>query len=1202
MYRITRISVCIVAAVAVMSCIKLNEQTELNEGVELTVTAVREGCSPDTKTVRLEDGSVVWSPVDKISLFYGKGTNGGSIFTSQNTELTSLAEFKGRLDGVSGGGELYVGNNYFWGVYPYSASNACDGNTVTTTLPAFQTAEEGTFASNLFPTIARSKGLELAFYNICGGVKFSVSRSDITSVRFKGNSGENLAGTFKVKFNETGKPEVTEVEGGKNEVTVSAPGGGTFEAGKYYYIVLLPTQLSGGFTMTFRTAEMKEGIYVRTDDIAVERSTFGVLNKPDANVKVWDDAAMTSGGDHNGIYLGITGFNQSLYSYPIGILSDESKNGFNEFIDGLSMKNGTLLYYSVDQAITTLQSTPFPDDLFNVAIVTFTDGLDQGSMMMKSSYGTDEAYLDAVNMRLKTEKVSGQEISAYSIGVRGRDVSDISKFQNNLKKLATAPENSYEVSNMDELNATFQSIAGQLDETSFVQKVSLRIPGQADGTKIRFTFDNITSVDKSELYVEGTFNLKDRSLTNVEYHGLSSKSGSTIKGVVEGIFVTLTIDGIRVENKSSISKDYIQQWSYINSTASWQINSEFDKDENADVVNEKRSAAIMLVLDCSSSLSSDFVTVQQHAKSFIATLCAPQTELNPDDPVAHPSDHYSTTPLDLSLAVVRDSVRYYVTREQYTDLNKDAYIVEGLAVVTGGEQFIIALNNASANTMTWEMANALYDLPNQDQGKVISARFTDVSNALKAFNGSGISTSTGYWTSYASGGNNYYIYSSGGTLSSTSSSGSHYSVREVFTIEPGRISIHAAPANDLSLAVSNGQDRLFISKETYLQNGIPSGYTAEGVVVLSRWGDFIVSLKNVSSDAMTFQTALQLYGNALPSYYQGKVISARLADINNALKSFGGVSVSTSTGYWTSYAPNGYNYYIYSGGGVLTSTGSTTARYYVRLIADRLNDPYAVEGVDLDYSSLALVVGEGQQLSAGFRPDNAANKFLKWSSSDPSVVSVDDNGLLTTWRTGSATITVTTVDGNKTAQCDVSVKEWGAIDLGLSVKWSNRNLGALMPEECGDFYAWGETETKSDYSWETYKWGSSSDSFTKYTNADGKKVLDAEDDAAHVKLGGKWRMPTSEEWTELRTQCTWIWTNRSGVYGKLVKSLNGKNIFLPASGTRESSDNYLIGDSGLYWSSSSEDNNAYYMNFYSSYCGQSSRTRCYGLSVRPVTE
>ena len=189
------------------------------------------------------------------------------------------------------------------------------------------------------------------------------------------------------------------------------------------------------------------------------------------------------------------------------------------------------------------------------------------------------------------------------------------------------------------------------------------------------------------------------------------------------------------------------------------------------------------------------------------------------------------------------------------------------------------------------------------------------------------------------------------------------------------------------------------------------------------------------------------------------------------------------------------------------------------------------------------------------------------------------------------------------------------VDLGLSVKWASFNVGATKPEEYGDYYAWGETEPKDDYSWATYKWCKGSDNtLTKYSTkseygyngfTDTKTVLDPEDDAAHVNFGGSWRMPTDAEWTELRNNCTWTWTTQNGVNGHLVTASNGNSIFLPAGGGREGSSLPYPGSCGNYWSSS------LYAGYpYDAWCVESGSDevlrygyyRYYGQSVRPVYE
>lgn len=206
------------------------------------------------------------------------------------------------------------------------------------------------------------------------------------------------------------------------------------------------------------------------------------------------------------------------------------------------------------------------------------------------------------------------------------------------------------------------------------------------------------------------------------------------------------------------------------------------------------------------------------------------------------------------------------------------------------------------------------------------------------------------------------------------------------------------------------------------------------------------------------------------------------------------------------------------------------------------------------------------------------------------------------------------------------------VDLGMpNLNWSTCNLGATngtTPESWyGDYYAWGETETKTDYSWETYKYGSW-DNLTKYNTdpeygtVDGKTVLEPEDDAAHANWGDGWRMPTAAEWQELYDNNTFSWLNAGDTDGDtgftavaaghlVVKGGkndnaidNGVYMFLPAAGYRDGTFLDYAGSNGLYWSSSLYSVNpsgAYSMYFNSDYVNPQDYSHRYvGFTLRPV--
>ena len=183
------------------------------------------------------------------------------------------------------------------------------------------------------------------------------------------------------------------------------------------------------------------------------------------------------------------------------------------------------------------------------------------------------------------------------------------------------------------------------------------------------------------------------------------------------------------------------------------------------------------------------------------------------------------------------------------------------------------------------------------------------------------------------------------------------------------------------------------------------------------------------------------------------------------------------------------------------------------------------------------------------------------------------------------------------------------VDLGLpsGIKWATCNVGSEKTEGYGNYYAWGETDTKESFSWETYKYGTYDcdedySKLTKYNQTDSIQNLEAIDDVA-TQWGGNWRMPTTAEWNELLTKCTWTWTAKDSVNGYEVKSKNGYDIFLPAAGCRFDDGLYFAGSVGNYWSSSLgtlSPDRAQYVYFRSDIHCVSYYDRNYGLSVRPV--
>ena len=182
-----------------------------------------------------------------------------------------------------------------------------------------------------------------------------------------------------------------------------------------------------------------------------------------------------------------------------------------------------------------------------------------------------------------------------------------------------------------------------------------------------------------------------------------------------------------------------------------------------------------------------------------------------------------------------------------------------------------------------------------------------------------------------------------------------------------------------------------------------------------------------------------------------------------------------------------------------------------------------------------------------------------------------------------------------------------SVDLGLpsGTIWASCNLGAESPEECGNYYAWGETEPKDCYYWDNYKFGDK-DNLTKYNKEDGKNILDPEDDAVNAVLGGKWHIPTKEQMQELLDNTTIKKSELNGVKGMLFTSkTNSNTLFFPHSGIKSDTSVYVT-YACHYWSSSIDENSYNFsIRFYSNFDGSivlDSVYRHHGLCIRGVLD
>ena len=308
-------------------------------------------------------------------------------------------------------------------------------------------------------------------------------------------------------------------------------------------------------------------------------------------------------------------------------------------------------------------------------------------------------------------------------------------------------------------------------------------------------------------------------------------------------------------------------------------------------------------------------------------------------------------------------------------------------------------------------------------------------------------------------------------------------------------------------------------------------------------------------------------------------------------------NVGSNCDYWSGTQHTSINNYASNQYSPSSSAGTGSGyRYYgytVRPVIGNYNS------LIISSSKLSLIAGNCGLVNI---ISGSGNYNVESSNTRIATVKVTNNKVIvTTIDAGIATITVTDTQSNETATIIVTVTPASCpdsnhphlVDLGLpsGTKWACCNVGATTPEEHGNYYAWGETETKDEYMQSTYN----------YVNL-GSNIAGTQYDVAYVKWGGLWQMPTKTQFDELRANCTFEWTTQNGISGSKFTASNGFSIFLPAAGYRINSYINNYGSYGYYWSSTSGySDGAYNLLFFSRSTSMSIYEYYKGQSVRPVS-
>ena len=1055
--------------VLALGCVR---EVEKNDAlfVEGEFTLYASSGEPETRTVIQEDGRVFWSPEDCINVYYGDKSG---KFTSTNTEPAASAEFTGTL-----GSFTLDGETEFVAAYPYSDENAISGTTLTMTLPVEQTAVEGTFADDLFISVAKSKDYNLHFYNVCGGVQFSLARGDIKKVVFRGNNGESLAGRLTVEFASDGKPQISGINAGKTSVTMTAPAGGTLKEGSWYYLVLAPQVLQKGYTMEFFTDVLVDTVS-SDSPVSIRRSVWGVLK----------DLAAEEPGGLEAVDLGLS---VKWANMNLGATKPE------EFGD----------YYA---------------------------------------WGDTEPYYTNLNPLVwKSGKEVGYEWPSYK-WCMGTDRS--------ITKYCSNAEYGYQ----------------------------------------GFT-DDRTILDLEDDAAHVNLGGKWRMPTLAEVYDLIGQC-TWIWDSYNGV------DGYWVVNKTNTNnRIFLPAAGYFEGTVAglgyyWSSSFETDSPKFADVLFIKSND-----LNSHSAYRCFGFTIRPvYGDPAVSTISVESVSLDKTELELTVGGEKTLTATILPENATNQSV-------SWTSSNEGVATVSSAGVVTG-----IAVGSAVITVST------------MDGGKTATCNVTvaksstpvAIPDAIDLGLPSGLK-----WASFNLGATQPEEY------------GFHYAWGEISPKEVYSWKTYRWCEGDLTDITKYSKK---VDGKTQLDLEDDASYMNLGGHWRMPTNDEFTELRE--NCTMTWGSLNGVNGCIVVSKINGNEIFLPAAGSYDA-DSYSVYQEGVYGGYWSaslyvSIPANAYEFILYSN----YSYYSRDSRSRGNSIRSVYDDPTAlivpVESVSLDKTELELAVGTKGSLTATVFPENATNKSVSWSSDNESVATVSSTGEVSGVASGTATVTVMTEDGNKTASCKVMVKNDSSysstvpevIDLGLSVKWASFNIGATKPEEYGDYFAWGEVEPyynsqdpltwkmgkESGYSWNSYQWCMGDfDKMTKYCTKSGygyhgfqddKTVLDMEDDAAHVNLGSKWRMPTYDELLELRNKCSWVWTKRNGVNGQKVTGPNGNSIFFPAAGYRYDLNLGEAGSYGCVWSSSLYPNlthRAYYLDFDSDAVSGYYDARLYGQSIRAV--
>ena len=328
----------------------------------------------------------------------------------------------------------------------------------------------------------------------------------------------------------------------------------------------------------------------------------------------------------DGIYLSIFAFNNGIVAkMDYTKVTPGTCNTIKGWIRSLnSSDDATALLYTVDSSLNALKRVKFPDNLYSINLVSFTDGIDNSSVWFansqwNSNYADRSAYQVALRDRVRNQLFHGHRLSAYGIGVQSASI-DPNVFRGTIEDLSSTDENAIVLSEYSTISNEFGQIAS--DITTYNTMTDVTFQFSCGGTDhIVFVFDGAATPEQSNCKIEATLN-SNNTLSNIVYTGLISNSGSTVTGrQVNGSIFSFTFKNLRDINNDAVDTDHVKLFkTSLGIGGAYAQDVEFNPMSQTHTEVVKKTAAIILVLDVSSSLGSNFGNVQNAACNFVDIL------------------------------------------------------------------------------------------------------------------------------------------------------------------------------------------------------------------------------------------------------------------------------------------------------------------------------------------------------------------------------------------------------------------------------------------------------------------------------------------------------------------------------------------------------------------------------------------------------